>query len=73
MKVVPIQEHEILSLRALVPQARTNLGGKTVFPTNPPVETPSLPFDNDDHGSLIENCCIKATKQQWDLSRRGTE
>jgi Transposase DDE domain len=27
VKVVPIQEHEILSLRALVTQARTNLGG----------------------------------------------
>jgi hypothetical protein len=26
VKVVPIQEHEILSLRALVTQARTNLG-----------------------------------------------
>jgi hypothetical protein len=25
------------------------------------------PFDHDDDRSLIENCCIKATKQQWDL------
>ena len=28
VKVVPIQEHAILSVRALVTQARTNLGGQ---------------------------------------------
>jgi hypothetical protein len=42
-------------------------GGKTVFLTNAPVDTPLRPFDHDDDRSLIENCCIKATKQQWDL------
>jgi Transposase DDE domain len=42
-------------------------GGKTVFLTNAPVDTPLRPFDDYDDRSLIENCCIKATKQQWDL------
>ena len=42
-------------------------GGKTVFLTNAPVEKPLQVFDDDDDRSLIENCCIKACKQQWDL------
>jgi Transposase DDE domain len=42
-------------------------GGKTVFLTNAPVDTPLRPFDDYDDRSLVENCCIKATKQQWDL------
>jgi DDE family transposase len=42
-------------------------GGKTVFLTNAPVEKPLQPFDDYDDRSLIENCCIKAAKQQWDL------
>jgi hypothetical protein len=41
-------------------------GGKTVFLTKASVAKPLQPFDDDDP-SLIENCCIKATKQQWDL------
>jgi hypothetical protein len=39
-------------------------GGKTVFLTNAPVEKPLQPFDDDDDRSLIENCCIKESKQQ---------
>jgi hypothetical protein len=42
-------------------------GGKTVFLTNGSVDKPLQPFDDDDDRSLIENCCIKATKPQWDL------
>ena len=42
-------------------------GGKTVFVTNAPVDQPLRPFDDDDDRSLIENCCIKEAKQQWDL------
>lgn len=42
-------------------------GGKTVFLTNAPVEKPLQPFDDDDDRSLIENCCIKESKQQWSL------
>jgi hypothetical protein len=42
-------------------------GGKTVFVTNASVDTPLQPCDDDDDRSLIENCCIKACKQQWDL------
>jgi hypothetical protein len=42
-------------------------GGKTVFLTNAAVEQPLRPFDDYDDRSLIENCCIKETKQQWDL------
>jgi hypothetical protein len=42
-------------------------GGKTVFLTNASVAKPLQPFDDDDDRSLIENCCIKAAKQQWDL------
>ena len=42
-------------------------GGKTVFLTNAPVEKPLQVFDDYDDRSLIENCCIKACKQQWDL------
>jgi hypothetical protein len=42
-------------------------GGKTVFLTNAAVQQPLKPFDDYDDRSLIENCCIKAAKQQWDL------
>jgi hypothetical protein len=42
-------------------------GGKTVFLTNASVAKPLQPFDAYDERSLIENCCIKAAKQQWDL------
>jgi Transposase DDE domain len=42
-------------------------GGKTVFLTNASVEHPLQPFDDDDARSLIENCCIKEAKQQWEL------
>jgi hypothetical protein len=42
-------------------------GGKTVFLTNAPVDRPLQPFDDDDDRSLIENCCIKESKQQWSL------
>lgn len=42
-------------------------GGKTVFLTNGSVDKPLQPFDDYDERSLIENCCIKETKQQWDL------
>jgi hypothetical protein len=44
-------------------------GGKTVFLTNAPVDQPLRPFDDYDDRSLIENCCIKETKQQWDLGQ----
>ena len=42
-------------------------GGKTVFLTNAPVAKPLQPFDDYDDRSLIENCCIKEAKQQWEL------
>jgi hypothetical protein len=42
-------------------------GGKTVFLTNASVQQPLQPFNDYDDRSLIENCCIKAAKQQWDL------
>jgi hypothetical protein len=42
-------------------------GGKTVFLTNASVQQPLRPFDDYDDRSLIEHCCIKETKQQWDL------
>lgn len=42
-------------------------GGKTVFLTNAPVDKPLQPFDDYDDRSLIENCCIKESKQQWSL------
>jgi hypothetical protein len=42
-------------------------GGKTVFLTNASVEKPLQPFDDYDERSLIENCCIKESKQQWSL------
>jgi hypothetical protein len=42
-------------------------GGKMVFLTNASVAKPLQPFDDDDDRSLIENCCIKEAKQQWDL------
>jgi hypothetical protein len=50
-------------------------GGKTVFLTNASVQQPLQPFDDDDDRSLIENCCIKEAKQQWELGHppRKTE
>jgi hypothetical protein len=42
-------------------------GGKTVFVTNAPVAKPLQSFDDYDGRSLIENCCIKEAKQQWEL------
>jgi hypothetical protein len=42
-------------------------GGNTVFLTNAPVEQPWQVFDDDDDRSLIEHCCIKEAKQQWEL------
>jgi hypothetical protein len=42
-------------------------GGTTVFLTHASVQQPLQPFDDDDDRSLIENCCIKEAKQQWDL------
>jgi hypothetical protein len=42
-------------------------GGKTVFLTNASVAKPWQPFDDYDERSLIENCCIKEAKQQWEL------
>jgi Transposase DDE domain len=42
-------------------------GGKTVFLTNASVQQPLQPFDDYDDRSLIETCCIKEAKQQWDL------
>jgi Transposase DDE domain len=42
-------------------------GGKTVFLTNAPVEKPLQVFDDYDDRRLIENCCIKEAKQQWEL------
>jgi hypothetical protein len=41
--------------------------GKTVFLTNAPVDKPLQPFDDDDDRSLIENCCLKESKQQWSV------
>jgi hypothetical protein len=35
--------------------------------TNAAVQQPLKPFDDYDDRSLIENCCIKEAKQQWDL------
>ena len=42
-------------------------GGKTVLLTKAPVQQPLKPFDDDDDRSLIENCCLKESKQQWSL------
>jgi hypothetical protein len=42
-------------------------GGKTMFLTNALVDEPLQPFDDDDGRRLMENCCIKEAKQQWDL------
>jgi hypothetical protein len=42
-------------------------GGKTVFLTNASVAKPLQPFDDYDDRSLVENCCIKEAKQQWEL------
>lgn len=42
-------------------------GGKTVFLTNASVQQPLQPFDGYDNRSLIENCCIKESKQQSEL------
>jgi hypothetical protein len=42
-------------------------GGTTVFLTNAPGAKPRQPFDDDDARSLIENCCLKESKPQWEL------
>jgi hypothetical protein len=41
-------------------------GGKTVFLTNAPVAKPVPVFDDYDDRSLLEPCCIKAGKPEWD-------
>jgi hypothetical protein len=38
-----------------------------VFLTNAPVAKPLQVFDDYDERRLIENCCIKEAKQQWEL------
>jgi hypothetical protein len=42
-------------------------GGKVVFLTNEAVAKPLTIFDAYDDRSLIENCCIKESKQAWNL------
>lgn len=42
-------------------------GGTTVFLTNASVQQPLQPFDDDDDRSLIANCGLKESKQQWSL------
>jgi hypothetical protein len=42
-------------------------GGKVVFLTNEAVDQPLQVFDAYDDRSLIENCCIKESKQAWHL------
>lgn len=42
-------------------------GGKVVFLTNDAVAKPLTLFDAYDDRSLIENCCIKESKQAWNL------
>jgi hypothetical protein len=42
-------------------------GGKTAFLTNAQVAKPLQAFDDYDDRNLIENCCIKEAKQQWEL------
>jgi Transposase DDE domain len=42
-------------------------GGKVVFLTNEVVAKPLKIFDTYDDRSLIENCCIKESKQAWHL------
>jgi hypothetical protein len=42
-------------------------GGNTVVLTNAAVDKPLQPFDEYDDRSLIENCCIKESQQQWSL------
>jgi hypothetical protein len=42
-------------------------GGTTVFLTNAPVDKPVPPFADDADRRLIENCCIKESKQPWSL------
>jgi hypothetical protein len=42
-------------------------GGKTVFLTHASVQKPLPMLDDDDDRRLIENCCIKASKQPWNL------
>lgn len=42
-------------------------GGNTVCLTTASLQQPLPPFDDDDARRLIENCCIKEAKQQWEL------
>lgn len=44
-------------------------GGKVVFLTNEAVAKPLKIFDTYDDRRLIENCCIKESKQAWNLKR----
>jgi hypothetical protein len=41
--------------------------GKTVCLTNASVQRPLQPFADYDDRSLLENCCLKEAKPQWDL------
>jgi hypothetical protein len=41
--------------------------GTTVFLTNAPVDKPLQPFDDDEDRSLIENCYLKESQQQWSV------
>jgi hypothetical protein len=42
-------------------------GGHTVFLTQASVAKPLRPFEDDDDRRLIEHCCIKEAKHEWDL------
>jgi hypothetical protein len=42
-------------------------GGKVVFLTNEAVAKPLHIFDTSDDRSLIEHCCLKESKQAWNL------
>lgn len=42
-------------------------GGKVVFLTNEAIDKPLQVFDAYDDRRLIENCCIKESKQAWNL------
>jgi hypothetical protein len=47
---------------------RVTYGGFYIFGlTNASVETPWLPFDDNDDRGLIEHRCINAAKHPWDL------
>ena len=50
-----------------VEQSGLGPGGKVVFLTNETVDKPLAAFDAYDDRSLIEHCCIKESKQAWNL------